>query len=83
VLPEFKERDEKAAADKAQRMAPVLDKVMARKPARDHPPIPPDYTIPAIPRAEADRGESAKFHAWLDDYAERVAAGEDVSRRLA
>ena len=83
VLPEFKERDEAASAAKEQRMAPIIDKVMARKPASDHPPIPPDYSIPAIPRAEADRGESDKFHAWLDDYAERLAAGEDVSRRLA
>jgi len=83
VLPEFKERDEAASAAKEKRMAPIIDKVMARKPASDHPPIPPDYSIPAIPRAEADRGESDKFHAWLDDYAERLAAGEDVSRRLA
>jgi len=83
VLPEFKEREEKAATRKAQQLAPVIEKVMARKPATDHPPIPPDYAIPAIPRAEADRDESEKFHAWLDQYAVRVAAGEDVSRRLA
>lgn len=83
VLPEFKEREEKASVDKEKRMAPIIEKVMARKPASDHPPIPPGYDIPAMPRAEADRGESEKFHRWLDDYAERLAAGEDVSRRLA
>ncbi len=83
VLPEFKEREEKAAVEKEKRMAPIIEKVMARKPASDHPPMPPDYEIPAIPRAEADRGESEKFNSFLDDYAERLAAGEDVSRRLA
>ena len=83
VLPEFKERDERATADKEQRLAPVIEQVMARKPASDHPPMPPDFEIPALPRAEADRSESTKFHAWLDDYAARIVAGEDVSRRLA
>ncbi len=83
VLPEFKEREEKAAVEKEKRMAPIIEKVMARKPVSDHPPLPPDYEIPAIPRAEADRGESQKFNAFLDDYSERLAAGEDVSRRLA
>ena len=83
VLPEFKARDEQASAEKARRLAPVLERVMARKPASDHPPMAPGFEIPAIPRAEADRAESATFHSWLDGYAERIAAGEDVSRRLA
>ena len=40
VLPEFADRDEKLQRDKAQRLAPVIDAVMARKPATDHPPLP-------------------------------------------
>jgi alkanesulfonate monooxygenase SsuD/methylene tetrahydromethanopterin reductase-like flavin-dependent oxidoreductase (luciferase family) len=48
VLPEFVERDERAQRQKAKRLAPVTDAVMARKPASDHPPMPADYTIPAI-----------------------------------
>jgi len=83
VMPEFQERDERRAADKERRLAPIIEQVMARKPVNDHPPMPPGYEIPATPRAEADRSESAKFSAWLDDYAARLAAGEDVSRRLA
>ena len=43
----------------------------------------PDYEIPAYPRLAADRQEGEKFHRWLDDYAARIAAGEDVSKRLA
>ena len=33
VLPEFIERDEKAVAEKAKRLEPVLEKLEARRPA--------------------------------------------------
>jgi alkanesulfonate monooxygenase SsuD/methylene tetrahydromethanopterin reductase-like flavin-dependent oxidoreductase (luciferase family) len=82
VMPEFAERDREAQARKRERMAPVLAKVMARKPTTDHPPMRPDYEIVAIPRAEADRQASGKFGRWLDEYAEELALGEDVSKRL-
>jgi hypothetical protein len=54
----------------------VIERVMARKPASDHPPLPsPDYEFPAIPRAIADRSGSDDFHTWLDRVAEESAAG--------
>jgi hypothetical protein len=78
VLPEFLERDEQAQKDKEQRLAPVLDQVMARKPANDHPPLPTeDYAFPAIPRAIADRYGSDDFHKFLDQVAEDTAAGDN------
>jgi alkanesulfonate monooxygenase SsuD/methylene tetrahydromethanopterin reductase-like flavin-dependent oxidoreductase (luciferase family) len=83
ILPEFAEREERAAREKEQRLAPVIDAVLARKPESDHPPLEPGYEISAIPRSDADQSESQKFHAWLDDYAAKIAAGEDVSKRLA
>jgi alkanesulfonate monooxygenase SsuD/methylene tetrahydromethanopterin reductase-like flavin-dependent oxidoreductase (luciferase family) len=83
VLPEFMERDERHQREKADRLAPVIATVMARKPAADHPPFDPDYEIPAYPRQDADRQESGKFQRWLDDYTARIAAGEDVSKRLS
>ncbi|MGH7417528.1 MAG: hypothetical protein ACREKB_07120, partial [Candidatus Rokuibacteriota bacterium] len=84
ILPEFMERETKREREKAERLAPVIEQVMARKPAADHPPLPsPDYEFPALPRSEADRSDSDKFHRWLDDYAQTVALGGDVSRRLA
>jgi alkanesulfonate monooxygenase SsuD/methylene tetrahydromethanopterin reductase-like flavin-dependent oxidoreductase (luciferase family) len=83
VMPEFAEREEQRAQEKAARLAPIIEAVMARKPASDHPALDPDYEIPAYPRLDADRAESEKFHHWLDDYERRLAAGEDVSRRLA
>jgi len=60
----------------------VIDAVMARKPATDHPPLDPDFEIPTYPRREADGDASGKFDAWLDEYAAKIAAGEDVSKRL-
>jgi alkanesulfonate monooxygenase SsuD/methylene tetrahydromethanopterin reductase-like flavin-dependent oxidoreductase (luciferase family) len=77
VLPEFLERDEQASAQKAKRLEPVIETVLARKPSEDHPPLPaPDYEFPAIPRAIADRSGSDDFHAWLDQVAEQRAAGD-------
>ena len=76
VLPEFVERDEKLARDKEQRLAPVVDAVMARKPADDHPPLPTaDYAFPAMPRAMADRAGSDDFQKMLDDFAQQAALG--------
>ena len=78
VLPEFAERDPKRSSDKEQRLAPIIDAVMARKPASDHPPLPaPDYSFPAIPRAMADRFGADEFHEMLDHIAEQTAAGEN------
>jgi alkanesulfonate monooxygenase SsuD/methylene tetrahydromethanopterin reductase-like flavin-dependent oxidoreductase (luciferase family) len=83
VLPEFLERDEALEREKQRRLAPVVEQVLARKPASDHPPLDPDYVIPAYPRQSADDGESDKFHRWLDDYRDKIVRGEDVSKRLA
>jgi alkanesulfonate monooxygenase SsuD/methylene tetrahydromethanopterin reductase-like flavin-dependent oxidoreductase (luciferase family) len=84
VLPEFQEREAGRARQKAERLAPVCEQVLARKPASDHPPLPDSgYEIPAIPRSSADREGSDKFHRYLDELADKMAAGEDVRRRLA
>jgi hypothetical protein len=71
VMPEFVDREGRRQAEKVARLAPVIDAVMARKPVDDHPAL------------EADREASEKFHGWLDRYADRIAAGEDVSKRLS
>jgi alkanesulfonate monooxygenase SsuD/methylene tetrahydromethanopterin reductase-like flavin-dependent oxidoreductase (luciferase family) len=82
VLPEFAEREERAGREKEQRLRPIIDGVLARKPPTDHPRLDRAYEIVAIPRSDADQTDSEKFHAWLDDYAKKVAAGEDISKRL-
>jgi alkanesulfonate monooxygenase SsuD/methylene tetrahydromethanopterin reductase-like flavin-dependent oxidoreductase (luciferase family) len=77
ILPEFIERDARAEREKARRLAPIVEQVMARKPASDHPPLPtPDYAFPAIPRAQADRAGGDDFHRFLDQVAEDSAAGD-------
>jgi hypothetical protein len=54
----------------------VIDTVMARKPASDHPPLPTDdYAFPAIPRAMADRSGSDDFQRMLDQVADKTAVG--------
>jgi hypothetical protein len=85
VLPEFAERDEAAAAEKARRLEPVIEAVMARKPAEDHPPLPePDYSFPSIPLAMAERAGNDEFFAMLKDMERQVAAGgtPELIRRL-
>ncbi len=84
ILPEFAEREERAAREKAKRLEPIIETVMARKPASDHPPLPvADYSFPAIPRAMADRAGSDEFHALLDNFAEQSALGPtDEMRNL-
>jgi alkanesulfonate monooxygenase SsuD/methylene tetrahydromethanopterin reductase-like flavin-dependent oxidoreductase (luciferase family) len=83
VMPEFQDREEQREREKTERLAPVIEAAMARKPATDHPPLDPDYQISALPRAVADGDETMKFHRWLDEYAEKIVSGEDVSKRLA
>jgi alkanesulfonate monooxygenase SsuD/methylene tetrahydromethanopterin reductase-like flavin-dependent oxidoreductase (luciferase family) len=83
VMPEFVERETQRTRAKQARLEPVIDAVLARKPGTDHPPLDSDYEVPAYPRLDADREGSGKFHRWLDDYAAKIAAGEDVSKRLA
>jgi len=76
VLPEFAERDVKLSAEKETRLAPIIEKLMARKPESDHPPLPsPDYTFPAIPRATAERAGADEFLAAMEELASQRALG--------
>lgn len=77
VLPEFKHRDEQAQRDKQKRLAPVTEKVMARKPASDHPPLPdPEYSYPAIPLQYADRLGNDQFFQLLQQVGSGLATGD-------
>ena len=75
VLPEFMERDEKLQRDKAQRLAPVLDKVMARKPA-ERPPAAADRPTTRSPPSRArwpTASDNDDFQKMLDDFAQQAA----------
>jgi alkanesulfonate monooxygenase SsuD/methylene tetrahydromethanopterin reductase-like flavin-dependent oxidoreductase (luciferase family) len=81
VLPEFAERDEKLSAEKEARLAPIIEKVMARKPESDHPPLPsPDYSFPAMARAAAERAGADEFLAAMEEFATQRALGTGPRR---
>ena len=49
VLPEFIERDEKAVAEKAKRLEPILEKVEARRPESKAPEFDENYAFGGLP----------------------------------
>jgi hypothetical protein len=49
VLPEFIERDEKARAEKARRLEPVLDRAEARRPKSKAPLFDETYAFGGLP----------------------------------
>lgn len=54
VLPEFIERDEKASAEKAQRLAPAIERAMARKEEYSMP-YDPDYSFGGVPTGSSGK----------------------------
>ena len=69
--------------EKATPLAPVIDAVMARKPAEDHPPMPADgFSIPALPRAAAQRAGDDEFLARLETAADARASGRGYNPLL-
>jgi hypothetical protein len=74
VLPEFIERDEAASEAKATRWEPLIARAMARK-VTDHPTMPPDYVMRAIPKQMVDALDSEPAQQWLEDLADKQAAG--------
>jgi alkanesulfonate monooxygenase SsuD/methylene tetrahydromethanopterin reductase-like flavin-dependent oxidoreductase (luciferase family) len=75
VLPEFVEREERAAAEKAKRMEPVVEAVLARG-VDDAPTLPEGFSFPALPRAWADRTRSPELEEMLEQFANDRAAGK-------
>ena len=74
VLPEFLERDEAAAASKAAAWEPLIEQAMARK-DRTRPEMDPDYVIRAIPKQMVDAMDDLPAQRWLEDLADKQAAG--------
>ncbi|HKH88982.1 MAG TPA: LLM class flavin-dependent oxidoreductase [Acidimicrobiales bacterium] len=83
VLPEFVERDEAASAAKAEKWAPIIEQALARK-QDTAPPMPPGYVVKALPKQMVDAAKSAQAQQWLDDLADKQAAGvvDEEFRRL-
>jgi alkanesulfonate monooxygenase SsuD/methylene tetrahydromethanopterin reductase-like flavin-dependent oxidoreductase (luciferase family) len=75
VLPEFQERDEAIVAAKAERLAPVVEAALARKPPAG-PELPEGFSFPAMPVRMI--GDNAEGKAWLKKMAEDRAIGEPL-----
>jgi alkanesulfonate monooxygenase SsuD/methylene tetrahydromethanopterin reductase-like flavin-dependent oxidoreductase (luciferase family) len=83
VLPEFAERDDDVRKAKAELFAPIVEAAFARK-AGDlaeagppPPPLPPGYTIKALPKALAELSEDRETERWMEKLADNQAAGVD------
>jgi alkanesulfonate monooxygenase SsuD/methylene tetrahydromethanopterin reductase-like flavin-dependent oxidoreductase (luciferase family) len=74
VLPEFLERDEVAAKAKAERLAPTIEKAMARR-VDDSPPLDPDYRFGGVPTSVTGKQADEALIAIreMDDARERDA----------
>ncbi|HEY1280501.1 MAG TPA: hypothetical protein VGF22_12575, partial [Acidimicrobiales bacterium] len=70
---EFLERDERQSAEKAERLAPVIEKVMARRPVVERSVD--GYQITAIIKKMADDMGDAKLQEAIDRFEEDRAAG--------
>jgi alkanesulfonate monooxygenase SsuD/methylene tetrahydromethanopterin reductase-like flavin-dependent oxidoreductase (luciferase family) len=73
VLPEFAERDEALSRAKAERLAPIVEEVLARKP-RSTVDV-GDYSFKAYIRQLADDSGDAAMAELVEHYAEERAAG--------
>ena len=75
VMPEFKEREPKRRAEKEKRLAPILEKVMARK-LDDAPRLPENYSFPAMPLAMIKKSGNDQGVEFLEKFADERAAGK-------
>jgi alkanesulfonate monooxygenase SsuD/methylene tetrahydromethanopterin reductase-like flavin-dependent oxidoreductase (luciferase family) len=75
VMPEFAERDEALRAKKAKEMEPIVEAAMARK-VDDAPTMPDDYVMRAIPKQMVEMAENDDGRKWMEDLADKQAAGE-------
>jgi hypothetical protein len=79
ILPEFKERDEKQRAQKAARLAPVVDAALARK-ERKAPQMPAGFHVPAVMK---DMMKAIGGDELLKRIQEESAIGGEGLRDLA
>jgi alkanesulfonate monooxygenase SsuD/methylene tetrahydromethanopterin reductase-like flavin-dependent oxidoreductase (luciferase family) len=73
VLPEFLERDEQLSAEKAKRLEPVVERVMARRPVVERSVD--GYEITAIIKKMADDAGDDRMRQAIDQFEEDRAAG--------
>ena len=80
VLPEFAERDPAQVAAKQQRLAPTIEKAMARR-VHSAPPLPEGFSIPAIPKRMIELADNEEGRKFLETVADEQAVGRNDSTR--
>ncbi|WP_396933813.1 LLM class flavin-dependent oxidoreductase [Mycolicibacterium sp.] len=86
VLPEFIERDEKAVAAKARRLAPILEKVEARREASLAPDFDEDYSFGGLPTGRGGKftaSEIPEAMAEMNEGRVQAAKEEKAAREQA
>ncbi len=75
ILPEFAARDGEQVKRKQERLAPVVERALARKAAATEPKDIGDYSFPAIPRQWATATGNEELSTVLDKWADDRALG--------
>ena len=85
ILPEFIERDEKAVADKAKRLEPVIEKVEARRRPSEAPLFDETYAFGGLPtgRNKFTAGEIPEAMAEINEGRVKAAQQEKAAREAA
>jgi alkanesulfonate monooxygenase SsuD/methylene tetrahydromethanopterin reductase-like flavin-dependent oxidoreductase (luciferase family) len=87
VLPEFIERHEKAEAEKAKRLEPVLEKVEARRPASTAPLFDETYAFGGLPKGRNDYTANEvslameEMTAGIEEAAQKLRSGQGWDSR--
>ena len=75
VLPEFIERDEKAVAEKAKRLEPVIEKVEARREASTAPTFDESYSFGGLPTGRGGKFTASEIPEAMAEINEGRVAG--------
>ncbi len=82
VLPEFIERDEKAVAEKAKRLEPIIEKVEARRPESNAPAFDETYAFGGLPKGRENYTANEvslamdEMNAGIEQAAAKLKSGQ-------
>ena len=81
VLPEIHERDELFAKERAAKLAPAIERAMARRPPDDAPALDPDYKFGGVPTSSVTGKTADEALIAIKEMAD--AQERDAKRRAA
>jgi alkanesulfonate monooxygenase SsuD/methylene tetrahydromethanopterin reductase-like flavin-dependent oxidoreductase (luciferase family) len=81
VLPEIIDRDEVFAKERASKLAPAIERAMARRPPDDAPALDPEYKFGGVPTSSATGKQADEALVAIKEMAD--AQERDAKRRAA